>query len=83
MAVLRTEQRQLELHWDQAFGHLLVFIPPAITPGRNAVAIEPMSCPANAFNSGRIWCGWHRGRSGRAAGESGSLTAERDQPRIR
>jgi aldose 1-epimerase len=52
VAVLRTERRQLELHWDQAFGYLQVFTPPAITPGRNAVAIEPMSCPANAFNSG-------------------------------
>jgi len=52
VAVLRTERRRLELHWDSAFHYLQVFTPPAITPGRNAVAIEPMSCPANAFNSG-------------------------------
>jgi aldose 1-epimerase len=51
-AVLRTEQRAVELRWDGAFGYLQVFTPPFITPGRNAVAIEPMSCPANAFNSG-------------------------------
>ena len=51
-AVLRTEQRAVELSWDAAFGYLQVFTPPFITPGRNAVAIEPMSCPANAFNSG-------------------------------
>jgi aldose 1-epimerase len=52
VAVLRTEQRTVELRWDGAFGYLQVFTPPFITPGRNAVAIEPMSCPANAFNSG-------------------------------
>ena len=51
-AVLRTERRAVELSWDAAFGYLQVFTPPFITPGRNAVAIEPMSCPANAFNSG-------------------------------
>jgi len=52
VAVLRTERRRLELHWDPAFRYLQVFTPPAVTPGRTAVAIEPMSCPANAFNSG-------------------------------
>jgi aldose 1-epimerase len=51
-AVLRTEQRAVELSWDSAFRYLQVFTPPFVTPGRNAVAIEPMSCPANAFNSG-------------------------------
>jgi aldose 1-epimerase len=51
-AVLRTERRSLELRWDTAYRYLQVFTPPFITPGRNAVAIEPMSCPANAFNSG-------------------------------
>jgi len=52
VAVLRTPRRRLELHWDSAFRYLQVFTPPAVTPGRTAVAIEPMSCPANAFNSG-------------------------------
>jgi aldose 1-epimerase len=51
-AVLRTEQRTVELRWDAAYRNLQVFTPPFVTPGRNAVAIEPMSCPANAFNSG-------------------------------
>ncbi|HEX8092934.1 aldose 1-epimerase family protein [Jatrophihabitans sp.] len=51
-AVLRTEQRAVEVRWDAAYRYLQVFTPPFITPGRNAVAIEPMSCPANAFNSG-------------------------------
>jgi aldose 1-epimerase len=52
VAVLQTSRRRLELHWDPAFRYLQVFTPPAVTPGRHAVAIEPMSCPANAFNSG-------------------------------
>ncbi len=51
-AVLRTERRTVELRWDTAFRYLQVFTPPFLTPGRNAVAIEPMSCAANAFNSG-------------------------------
>lgn len=51
-ALLRTERRDIELRWDAAYRYLQVFTPPFITPGRNAVAIEPMSCPANAFNSG-------------------------------
>ena len=70
-AVLRTEQRAVELHWDAAFRYLQVFTPPFITPGRNAVAIEPMSCPANAFNSGDGLSGWSRGHTGPAAGASG------------
>lgn len=52
VAVLRTERRSVELHWDDAYRYLQVFTPPEILPGRRAVAIEPMSCPANAFNSG-------------------------------
>lgn len=52
VAVLRTERRTVELHWDDAYRYLQVFTPPEILPGRRAVAIEPMSCPANAFNSG-------------------------------
>ncbi|HET6209228.1 MAG TPA: aldose 1-epimerase family protein [Jatrophihabitans sp.] len=51
-AVLRTPDRTVELHWDARFSHLQVFTPPFITPGRTAVAIEPMSCAADAFNSG-------------------------------
>jgi len=51
-AILRTERRTVALGWDAGYQYLQVFTPPFITPGRNAVAIEPMSCPANAFNSG-------------------------------
>lgn len=52
-ALLRTAERTVSLSWDAGFTHLQVFTPPFITPGRNAVAIEPMSCPADAFNSGQ------------------------------
>lgn len=52
-ALLRTTERTIELRWDAGFNHLQVFTPPFITPGRTAVAIEPMSCPADAFNSGQ------------------------------
>lgn len=51
-AVVRSARHRAELRWDASFGYLQVFTPPFVTPGRNAVAIEPMSCPANAFNSG-------------------------------
>jgi len=50
--VLRTERRTVELHWDPAFQYLQVYTPPRMGPDRNAVAVEPMSCPADAFNSG-------------------------------
>jgi aldose 1-epimerase len=52
VARLRTASREVEVYWDDAFHCLQVFTPPYITPGRNAVAIEPMTCPADAFNSG-------------------------------
>ena len=51
-AVLQAADRTVRLHWQPAFTHLQVFTPPVITPGRHAVAIEPMSCAADAFNSG-------------------------------
>ncbi len=38
--------------WDAAFTALQVFTPPVLVDGATAIAIEPMTCPANAFNSG-------------------------------
>lgn len=38
----------LTLRQDAAFKYVQVYIP----PGRNSIALEPMTCPANAFNSG-------------------------------
>jgi aldose 1-epimerase len=51
-AVVRVGGRSTEVWWDEKFGCVQVFTPPEITPGRRAIAIEPMSCPANAFNTG-------------------------------
>jgi aldose 1-epimerase len=65
-AVLRLDGRVTEVWWDDAFGCVQVFTPPEITPGRKAIAIEPLTCPANAFNSeeglvrlppGGVWMG--------------------------
>ncbi len=52
IAVLRSARRTIELSWDPAWRYLQVFTAPGVAQGRNAVALEPMSCPANAFNSG-------------------------------
>lgn len=38
--------------WSEEFRYLQVFTPPIERFGRTALAIEPMTCPANAFNSG-------------------------------
>lgn len=51
-AVLSTDRRTVELHWDTSWKYLQVFTVTDLTPGHNAIAIEPMSCPANAFASG-------------------------------
>jgi aldose 1-epimerase len=41
-----------EIWWSDEFEYLQVFTPPPEKFGRAALAIEPMTCPANAFNSG-------------------------------
>ena len=40
------------LWFDPAFGYLQVFTRDALTPGQAAVAVEPMTCAPDAFNSG-------------------------------
>ena len=42
------EKTTIVLTQDQHLPYLQVYIP----PDRNSIALEPMSCPANAFNSG-------------------------------
>jgi aldose 1-epimerase len=41
-----------ELWWDSEFEYLQVFTPPLERFGRTAIAIEPMTCAPDAFNSG-------------------------------
>lgn len=40
------------LWFDSAFGYLQAFTRPDLTPGQHGVAIEPMTCAPDAFNSG-------------------------------
>ncbi|HJQ42223.1 MAG TPA: aldose 1-epimerase family protein [Jatrophihabitantaceae bacterium] len=48
-----TSGRQHTKLWvDAAFGYVQVFTADLLTGGRGGVAIEPMTCPANAFNTG-------------------------------
>ena len=49
----RAGERVTRLWWDHpAFTTVQVFTVPELSPGRAAVAVEPMTCPADAFNSG-------------------------------
>jgi aldose 1-epimerase len=40
------------LWFDDAFGYLQVFTKADLTPGQHGVAVEPMTCAPDAFNSG-------------------------------
>ena len=52
-AELRTADRVTRLWWDHPdFTCVQVFTVPDLAPGSDAIAIEPMTCPADAFNSG-------------------------------
>ncbi|MCW2541015.1 MAG: Aldose 1-epimerase [Frankiales bacterium] len=51
-ARLRFADTLTELWWDENYRYLQVFTPPVARFGQAAVAIEPMSCPADAFRSG-------------------------------
>ncbi len=52
LASVRTKSGGAELWFDAAFGYLQVFTIDDLHGGVPAVAIEPMTCPANAFNTG-------------------------------
>ena len=52
-AVLRAGDRTTRLWWDHpAVTCVQVFTVADLAPGQDAIAIEPMTCPADAFNSG-------------------------------
>jgi aldose 1-epimerase len=51
-AELRTRDGGARLWFDETYRFLQVFTVDALTPGQAAVAIEPMTCAPNAFNSG-------------------------------
>lgn len=52
VAEVRTSAGGAQLWFDQAFGYLQAFTRENLTPGVNGVAIEPMTCAPDAFNSG-------------------------------
>jgi len=49
---VRTRSGGAQLWFDAAFGYLQVFTPALVAGGRTGVAVEPMTCPADAFNTG-------------------------------
>jgi aldose 1-epimerase len=51
-AEVRTPGGGARLWFDDVFRYLQVFTLDALTPGQPAIAIEPMTCAPNAFNSG-------------------------------
>ena len=52
VAEVRTPSGGAQVWFDSAFGYLQVFTVEELMPGLAAVAVEPMTCAADAFNSG-------------------------------
>jgi aldose 1-epimerase len=52
VAELGTRSGGAVVWFDRAFGFLQVFTPDLLAGGQPGVALEPMTCPADAFNSG-------------------------------
>jgi len=50
--LVRTRSGGAQLWFDEAFGYLQVYTHEHLGDGAPAVAVEPMTCPADAFNSG-------------------------------
>jgi len=51
-AEVRTSSGGARLWFDDAFGYLQMFTPDELAPGTPGVAIEPMTCAPDAYNSG-------------------------------
>ena len=65
-AEVRTKKAGARIWFDATFRYLQVFTPDVLVDGRPGVAVEPMTCAADAFNStdglivlapGGIWAG--------------------------
>jgi len=50
--LVQSGRTRTEVWWDESFHVVQVFTPPEVLPGRPAIAVEPLTCPANAFNTG-------------------------------
>jgi aldose 1-epimerase len=53
--IARVKAAETTLWMDSAFTHLMVFTGDTLTPRRRrrGLAVEPMTCPPDAFNSGK------------------------------
>lgn len=51
-AEVRNRAGGAQLWFDETFGFLQVFTVDALTPGQPGIAVEPMTCAPDAFNSG-------------------------------
>jgi aldose 1-epimerase len=51
-ALVQTKAGGARLWFDETFQYLQVFTRAELTPGQHGIAIEPMTCAPNAFNSG-------------------------------
>lgn len=49
---VRTRSGGAQVWFDETFAVVQVFTPDLVAGGRPGVAVEPMTCPADAFNSG-------------------------------
>jgi aldose 1-epimerase len=52
LAEVRTKSGGAQLWFDETFKFLQVFTVDDVTPGHSGIAIEPMTCAPDAFNSG-------------------------------
>ncbi|HKC26604.1 MAG TPA: hypothetical protein VKB75_01210, partial [Jatrophihabitans sp.] len=52
VAEVRTRSGRAQLWFDETFQFLQVFTVDDVTPGQPGIAVEPMTCAPNAFNSG-------------------------------
>ncbi|HEV7206092.1 MAG TPA: aldose 1-epimerase family protein [Jatrophihabitans sp.] len=52
VAEIRTKSGGAQLWFDETFGFLQVFTVDALTEGQPGIAVEPMTCAPDAFNSG-------------------------------
>ncbi|MDQ1719173.1 MAG: aldose 1-epimerase [Pseudonocardiales bacterium] len=50
-AIVKIADHTTEIWWSEEFQYLQVFTPPVQRFKRTAIAVEPMTCPADAFNS--------------------------------
>jgi aldose 1-epimerase len=51
-AQVRTPSGGALLWFDETFRYVQAFTPAEVAEGRHGIAVEPMTCPADAFNSG-------------------------------